>query len=263
MTWQTFGLAVSLLLVTPSSAQTTGDLLKFPGSAYSPHAAWGGGWSTTIYIAAYQGSATVTIGFYGKDARKVLVPLTTSNGLTGTVDELSLTVQTGDVESIEIQSTSAIVSTGWVVISSTSNTTLHISEIFRASVPGRPDFEASIPFMRTTGGDNVRRHFTYDHRSNTNTGVAVLRGEVDPARAQIACFEDGNSIGTAPIPWGPQEVYGAWQLTSLVPGTLGKMGYCSIQYLNTQPNYFLNVVAFRFRPDGAFTTVPVSYRNFD
>lgn len=261
-------IAVAVLTLTSTSvfAQKDDNFINFPGLAVSPHAAWGGGWTTSIYINDFigQGPATLTVKFWDKRRVPVKVPYKTHSGLSGSGEELRL--QFGGqhkVEIITLSSPEPQVSTGWVSIESSSSGYLQSYEVFRSNAPGRPDLEASIPFI-VPNTDNRFRFFAYDHRENSETGFAVLQGPPSgqnsgSATVKIACYENSQEVAnTELLPVGGGNVYGAWTLTSVAPGTAGKVGSCRVYTVRGSDEPFLNVIAFKFAPGGSFTTVPIS-----
>jgi hypothetical protein len=263
-----FFLIATIPAAAPLAARSADGVIPCPGAGVSPHITFGGGWSTTIYINAFSRIVpNLTLRIYEAAGKPLQVPFSTANGLTGRASELVLTPGMG-AEVIELLGTDPQLSTGWVTVQCTGETYVQITEVFRHAVAGRPDFEASVPFIETHTGTLPRYvFFPFDSRDGQEAGLAIVnvRKRFDaPLEREffginISCTgRDGNVIGTSPIML-ESEFYGAWTLSSLVPATKGKVGYCNVTGSSRGDERVTYVIGLRFTPGGAFSTIPIAW----
>ncbi len=262
------GICLLSALAAPAWAALKGDgLIPCPASAISPHIAFGGSWSTTIYINAVfpYGATSVTLQFFDSTRKPLQAPVSTSTGVTGTMSQIQVTVPPEGI-AINLLGTGATTSTGWVAATCTAGADLQMYEVFRSSVPGRPDFEASTPFtlVKRSGGNppQVRYlEFPFDNRNGLETGFAALNtgpplGLDGNQGVGVTCYAGSVDYGSNSALLDRSTVYGAWVLSALLPGTIGKMGVCRVYGIlgaDGRPG----AIALRFTQGGAFSTLPV------
>jgi hypothetical protein len=259
-------LALFALLSAGLSAQTADGILDFPSTVVCPHAAWGGGWSSTIYITGVNTTASYTLRFHDAAGNAVRVPLVTSSGLSGTVSEITVTPANGGTETVELTNTGAATAVGWITVRSSSTSRAQIYEVFRQSVANQTPVSAFVSCTAPVAG-GFARQFTFDNRNNGETGVAVvnpiaaLTGHslTDSTATTIICFADGVEVGRAAA-HEPAERYAVWPLTSRIPAAAGKMGHCRVSANFGMLTAGPIVAALQFPSGGGFSTVPVSSR---
>jgi hypothetical protein len=253
--------ALFLLLAATLPAQTSDGMLDFPATAVCPHAAWGGGWSSTIFIAGVNSTASYTLRFHDAAGQPLRVPLTTSSGLSGTVSEITVTPAAGGVESVEIASPAPATSTGWLTIRGATASRAQIFEVFRQGA------QESFLSCTTPVSGGFARQFTFDNRNGAETGVAVVNppnaltnhGQNDSTATTIICYSAGVEVGRAAA-HDPTEKYAVWPLTSRIPAAAGKLGYCQVSANFGMLTAGPIAAALHFSPNGGFSTVPVSGR---
>jgi hypothetical protein len=258
-----------IALAVLATAQTSDGSLTFGTTpAICPHAAWGGAWTSTIYIRPVTQS-TFTLRFLARDATFQTVPFVSNLGVSGRGNIYTNTLPAGVVEAIEIPAVDEETSTGWITVAGSPGSRAQVYVVFRQSVPGRNPVESSISCSIPTAS-RVVREFVFDNRNGGETGVAV----VDPILVlgigtsigfDLACFERATEIGRAATWSVGLTYYSVFTLSSRIPATAGKVGYCTLTSPPPQPGrpdttYAPALAVLHFTPDGAFSTVPVMTR---
>ncbi|MDZ4802893.1 MAG: hypothetical protein SGI92_32435 [Bryobacteraceae bacterium] len=249
----------------PAAAQTTQGIVTFGAtSAVCPHAAWGGEWSTTLYVTATGAPATVTIRFFDAEGKPQTVPFTTTRGLAGRVADVTLNLGLGTTEAVEIGAGDKDTSMGWLTVKSTQGSSIQLYEVFRQAVPGRTPVEAFVSCATPSSGQ--LRQFTFDNRNGGDTGVAIvlptraLTGHAMPeGSVNLRCFVNNLEVGRMSVHESPQ-IYSVFALTSRLSGTAGRLGYCTTESFDGTGSIGPVVAALHFTSDGAFSSVPVALR---
>ena len=193
----------------------------------------GSSWKTIITLVNLDTDiATYSIHFYTDDGFPMV--LTTTAG-TGAV--ISGTLQVGGSQVIETPGTKANLSQGWAYVE-TSNTTGG-NAIFRQSIPGRPDFEASMPII--TYVDSNDYILPFDHITSS-TGVAVVNPLTWTSITVFVTFRDeqGNKFYVDSFTLGPLQ-HTAFSLSDRFPQSVGRRGVVEL----ATPGLTMNVLGLR------------------
>jgi hypothetical protein len=105
-----------------------------------------------------------TLNFYADDGTTMAVQTTAGTGSTVTG-----ILPVGGSRVIETAGSKSALSQGWALLKSSN--TVGGSAIFRQSVSGRPDFEASLPIVSDF---NAHRYVLPFDQINSTTGVALV-----------------------------------------------------------------------------------------
>jgi hypothetical protein len=129
----------------------------------------GGSWKTIITLVNVDTTAgAYVMKFYADNGSPMILPTTagTSSVITGTLPVNGSVV-------IETAGIGATTSQGWALVTTTNN--ISGNAIFRQSVAGRPDFEASMPII--TYVNDTDYLLPFDHITSS-TGIAVRESTV-------------------------------------------------------------------------------------
>jgi hypothetical protein len=128
----------------------------------------GASWKTIITLVNVDtGTGAYVINFYADNGS----PLTLST-TAGTGSTIAGTLPVNGSVVIETTGTVTALSQGWALVTTTNNITGNA--IFRQSVPGRPDYEASMPIVIYVEGNDYLLPF--DHIT-ASTGVAIANSD--------------------------------------------------------------------------------------
>jgi hypothetical protein len=213
----------SLLISGLSTAQTTGtskstahSQLAFAGG-YLAQVADGASWKTIIVlINADSVAAAYTLNFWNDDGGAMT--LITSAG-TGSV--FTGTIPVNGSVTIESSGAGDNLNRGWGQVQTSQS--VGGSAIFRQSIVGRPDFEASVP-LDPAGDNDVILPFDHTTPGVTN-GVALVNIFSFTSITVFIVFrnEDGSQILIDSIQMPPR-THQAFSLADHYPGTLGHRG---------------------------------------
>lgn len=269
-----------LAAVSPIFGQTSSGVVPCSSTAVSPHIAFGGGWSTTIYISTdTDADQTLTLSFLSPAGGPLQVPLTSTNGHNGRMAELTIRMRKG-IEVIELLGTDAQLSVGWAVAKCSGGVKPQIFEVFRSVVPGRPVFEASVPFTEVatiSPGMMIASpnrfnpsalpdldlkqsvSFAFDSRNGLETGIGVVNPVAiigSGSGVGILCYSGSTLIAQKPNLLEGTTTYGSWVLSSILPATVGQAGFCKV-YGNNLYQQVPIILALRFTQGGSFSMIPV------
>jgi hypothetical protein len=210
----------------------------------------GGGWKTTFFLVNNDTTShQYTISFTTEGGAALTLPLangTLSSAVTGTVAASGLEI----IETAGAPSGSTAV--GWAFI----NTDTHVTgfAVFRQQVPGRTDFEATVPFeTQLYQVINV----PFDNINGFATGVALVNDGTAAESIQATVLNtSGQPIAVEPAFSIPASGHTSFNLASQFPETAGISGI--IQF--SAPSPVLAGLGLRFNSQGAFTSFPVSGR---
>lgn len=274
-----------LAALSPTFGQTSGGVVPCSSTAVSPHIAFGAGWSTTIYISVDSAEAvtsqTITLRFFNAAGAPMQAPVTSTSGLSGRVSEITLGMKQG-TEVVDLLGTDGQLSVGWAIAKCTGSVKPQISEVFRSTVPGRPDFEAAVPFTEVPTispgmGMNLALPnrfypqalpdldlsrsvtFPFDSRNGLETGIGVMNPiatALSGSSVGILCYSGSTLIAQKPDLLVDRTTYGSWVLSSILPATVGQTGFCKVYGKNSFEQVPI-ILALRFTQGGSFSMIPV------
>lgn len=215
-----------------------------------PQVADGGGWSTSIILMNPGSVSTnVAVAFYGDDGTPLPLPFTGTNNerypvLLGSIGPgETLMVDTSNVDSATKQ--------GWAIVGQEDDTALVTGmAVFRLKVPGRPDFEAVVPFSPF---DETEFAMPYDNRNGFSTGIALVNPDEPDSPTSTVSFTFLDPDGAVFL----QEsvtlaggVHTAFALPTRWSALANRQGMVIVRTTGRQ----LSALGLRFNPGGAFTS---------
>ena len=208
----------------------------------------GAGWKTTITLLNLgNNTASFSLNFYDDNGNALALDtnLGTGNVFAATIPPHgSLIISTAGIKSS--------LSVGWGFLQPGSDSLVSGSEIFRARSAGQPDLEAAVP------GDPSfysRLTFSFDHTSNSGTGLALVNQfSFTPITVSILIRDgSGNQIVLDSFTMQPM-THQAITINQQYPQTLGRSG--SIEVSTT--GLGVNILGLRYS-GATFTSItPVS-----
>jgi hypothetical protein len=202
----------------------------------------GASWKTTINLVNVDSTVgAYVIKFYADDGSPLTVPTTagTSSTIVGTLPVNGSVV-------IETAGTAATLSQGWALVATTNKVTGNA--ILRQSVPGRPDFEASMPVMNSVEDNDYL--LLFDHITSS-TSVAIVNPVSYLTITVMVTFRDeqGNQFYTDSFTLAPL-AHAAFSLPDRYPQSKGHRGV--VEFTTKAPA--INVLGLRFGAE-AFTSI--------
>jgi hypothetical protein len=156
-------------------------MLRFDGVI--PQFVDGASWKTIVTLVNLDTTPTVyTLKFYADDGTSMVIQTTAGTGST-----IAGTLPVGGSQVIETAGSKSALSQGWTLLQSSN--TAGGSAIFRQSVPGRPDFEASLPIITYV---NASRYVLPFDQINSTTGVALVNPLSYTSATVYVTFRDEN-----------------------------------------------------------------------
>ena len=207
----------------------------------------GGSWKTIITLVNLDTSAaTYTIRFYADNGSPMALETTAGTGST-----IAGTLPVGGSRVIDTAGTKATLSQGWALVE-TSNITSG-NAIFRQTVPGRPDFEASMPIVIYVEDNSYVLPF--DHITSA-TGVAVVNPSSFSSITVFVTFRDeqGNQFYLNSFSLGPLQ-HTAFSLAERYPQSLGRRGVVEL----ATPGLTMNVLGLRFGAASFTSVLPLTH----
>jgi hypothetical protein len=210
----------------------------------------GGGWKTTFFVLNNDTVAhPFTISFNAEDGTALTLPLadgTLSSSATGTVAANGLQI----VDTFG--SPTGTTAVGWAFVDADPHVTGFA--VFRQQVPGRPDFEATVPF-ETQLFQLV--NVPFDNRSGFQTAVALVNDGNAAASINVTVLDNtGRVVAQEPALSLAAGAHTSFSLATQFPATAGISGI--LQF--SAPSAILAGLGLRFNDQGAFTSFPVSGR---
>jgi hypothetical protein len=208
----------------------------------------GGGWKTTFFLVNDDNTShQYSISFYAESGSALALPL--ANGSLSS--DLTGVVAANGLEIIETAgSPSGSVAVGWAFINADSHVTGFA--VFRQQVPGRPDFEATVPFEAQL---YQVMNVPFDNINGFATGVALVNDGTSAASIQATVFDaSGQTIAVEPQLSIPVGGHTSFNLATQFSATAGISGI--VQFSASGP--VVAGLGLRFNSQGAFTSFPVS-----
>lgn len=249
---------LTFILAGPLCAETEGYPKALPtrGGLFAFFAD-GGAWTTTFnFLCLTNAGCTAEVSFIGSDGRPLAVPFRVT-GKSGDVEfqetrtssRFNITLAAGGSLIMESLGTSSAVATGGVDIISSS--TMAGYAVLRQRVPGRTDYEATVPMEPRTAYTNGA--VTFDNRNSFATGLAITNFMNDARiEVQVTGYDlAGNQLFSTSMFLDALSGT-ALDVGARFPQTQGRAG---VLRLSTATGGF-GGVAFRFNPTGPFATIP-------
>ena len=242
-------------LLSAQSARPS-DLSRF---AYLPQIAAGGGWSTVIYILnTSDTAATGVLQFY--DQQGTLLPFALADPPNVIAHTIQLRIGPNGSQSYTLAGTGPV-QAGYAVLTR-SQGRLSASLTLIQRVPGRPDFQASLPGMGVT---TKKWLLPFDNTDGFSTAFAVVNPGRGPANYVFEFYDNTGSLiaveALIQIPAGQQQAFSSPVRWPEVANTRGSVqisrtdvaGIIGAEAAGTPSG--LNPVALQFNPTGAFSWI--------
>jgi hypothetical protein len=231
------------------------SLVFAQGVTSLPHIAVGGGWKTiftVVNLSDLPGQGELR--FHAEDGTPLNLMLNSSAGQSA--PSVTIAVPGHGIQVVEATIMPDTTTTGWAeFVVDTTTAPLSISSVFRRQLNQNMTFEASVP----SGANAVKPLvIPFDNTAGFSTGLAVINPVALQSAAINVTIRDANGIVmlTDTLNMSPA-THLSLVLATKYPATAGQMG--SIELDPDLTGGGLNVIALRFNPTGAFTTVqPVS-----
>jgi hypothetical protein len=227
--------------------RSTGDreVVVFIGDTVIPQFVDGGLWQTAITVINLENHATsFDILFFNDNGTDLQVPVVGQ----GVVRGMHISLTTAGSLTFETTGTSANLSSGWALLSQSTDDSVGIFAIFRQIVPGGQSQEAVVPAV-----NQFEDHFVLPF-DNTKyvTGVALANPTFNTVdvRANIR-NEQGQIIDTRQLSFEPYSRM-AFSLPEAWSSTAGRRG--AIEFLTT--GFGVGALGLRFN-GSAFTSLSV------
>ena len=223
-------------------------IIQVSGDEILPQIAIGGGWQTeiTLYNTG-PGQTVLKANFYQDNGQPWIINLA---GI-GQNNEFFLTLAANQLLELRPVGGSQL-QQGWVQLDQQDNfaSDVFYFGVFRQSVPGRPDFEATVP-----PASFITRHsfVVFNNTNGFRAGIALLnanRFNTAPVTVRIR-DENGNDILIDSFDLPPLNKT-VFDLGVRYPSTEGRRG--SIEF-TTPPGGTVTALGLRFNPTGPFTSV--------
>jgi hypothetical protein len=253
------GLVASAVAAKRSDAATVIDMSTYQPANTFAHLAYG-----QTGNGAYWKTSFAFVN-YGTDAGSVQLltwtpsgsPLAVSVVGGATASQQTFAVPAGGSVVVGLDETVPNLITGWAGLIITGLITGQ--GIFRARVPGRPDYEAAVPLLaRTQTASIIPLPVTstpvlgmpFDNTGGYVTSVAFANtAAADRTLDLVFVDNSGATLFTAHEPL-PAHNQMAFETSSRYPAVANKQGWMRI--LNNAADF--TALGFRFNPSGAFTT---------
>ena len=210
-----------------------------------PQVVSGGGWQTTFtFVSAEDAAVSFPITFRTADGQPWRVPM---QGQTATDRAVVMLPPRGTVTLAT--SDAGPLTQGWAQLDLPCCPDVGGYAVFKQSVPGRPDFEAVVPFGRTF---NARSLMMFDNTAGYATGIAIVSTSsfIDATVTVAIRDEAGNRIALDQFRLNRLNKQ-VFVLAERWPEAAGRKG--SIEF-SSSPGQ-ISVLGLRFNSGGAFTSV--------
>jgi hypothetical protein len=241
-------LMLALYLSATQAAERRNQREISAGSIYNivPQIADGQGWKSTVVLANMESKAVSwTAAFWSDNGRPLdfeIVGRGKSSIFSGVLAANASVV-------LETPGSSASLTQGWLEVSASSSDDVGAMVIFGTrNIPGRPDYEASVPAMFRVDDDVV---IPFDNSNGFVTSMAIVNSGSFPEAFTATVYDEaGNelrveSLGLAGRSKTSFATVDRWPESRNRRGTIALKGSLAS----------ITSLALRFHPGGAFTTV--------
>jgi hypothetical protein len=207
----------------------------------------GGSWKSIITLINIDTApGTYKLSFYADNGSPMTIQ--TSDG-TGTT--LTGTIPAGGSHVIQSAGTNATLSQGWALLDA-GTTNIGGTAIFRQSIPGRPDFEASLPIVTYV---NASQYLLPMDNSTSTTGVAIANPLSYTPMTIYVTFKDEQGAQYLVDSFTlPALGHTAFNLVDRYPASAGKRGVV----LFATPNLALGLLGLRFGAQSFTSVLPLT-----
>jgi hypothetical protein len=219
-----------------------------------PQVAAGGGWSTSISVYNLSDRASSgSLRFFDAQAQ----PLTFAvvrNGLSMLTDSVEISVGSNGATVIELPDFGSATQQGYAVLTRGIGS-LNATVTFRQRIPGRPDFEATVPARNVV---TKKWAMLFDNTTGLGTSFAIVNPDSDPAEFEFIFYDGVGSrltSGVLKLAGGQQQTFSS---ASRWPALLERHGTVHVSRVDPGPagaDFGVNVLALRFNPTGAFSSI--------
>jgi hypothetical protein len=222
-----------------------------------PQVVDGDSWKTTIFLTSLEPSDTIyfNLAFYSDSGFPLILPLvgvgSTASGSAALPPNWSTTIET--------QGTGATLQQGWAVVSTFDRppgqpgarqivSRIAGMAVFRQRIPGRPDFEAVVPFSPM---NETRFVMPFDNRNDFSTGIAWLNPNLTtPAPVEVTIqTADARILRLDSFTLAPGSKV-VFSMPDRYPESRGQTGSILVRTSSRS----LSGLGLRFNPTGAFTS---------
>ena len=206
----------------------------------------GASWKTIVTLVNLDTTPSpYTLKFYADDGTSMAIQTTAGTGST-----ITGTLPVGGSQVIETAGTKSTLSQGWALLKSSN--TVGGSAIFRQSVPGRPDFEASLPIVAYV---NANRYVLPFDQINSTTGVALVNPLSYTSITVYVTFRDeqGTQFLVDRLSLGALQ-HTAFSLSDKYPQCAGKRGV--VEFEST--GLTMGMLGLRFGTESFTSVMPLT-----
>lgn len=225
---------------------------SLPSPKSIPHIALGGLWNTHFTVVNTHKTkwTTVTLAFWTSSGSRMTVRLWNGRDTeSGNTFRISLPpLGTMRLTPVDLPTQ---VMTGWVEIGYEDTSSATVFATFRATVPGRPDYEALV----TAGsGTSDTILIPFDNRNGFDTAVAIVNPWSSLTTTLLVEVLDENGVAIASYQEGmsPRNQT-AVQFRRRSEASSNRAGAIAIRVLSGPG---VNALALLFNPSGSVTTIP-------
>jgi hypothetical protein len=229
-----------------ASAETPRQTLFISGDNVFAQAATGGGWATTIYLTNL-GSTRQNgyLDFWTPTGDTWSFPSVQGRG-----DRITLSIAAGSTIIIESDDRGSL-EQGWISLTreTAEGTNLVGAAVFRQRVPGRPDFEATVPL---TSYFDRRVVMLFDNTAGFTTAGALVNTSLAPMSVPCTVRDvNGQNLETVNITI-PDFGQAVFVFPDRFPASRNIRG----SVICAAPTADLSALGLRFNSAGAFTSFP-------
>ena len=243
--------AIGLLLPLVATSQLQPRVTGYgdaPGNGVIAQFVDGGSWKTIVTLINLDNRAgSYTLRFYADNGSPMTIQTTDGTGttLTGRIPPAGSHV-------IQSAGTSPTLSQGWALLEP-GNRNIGGSAIFRESIPGGPDFEASQPIVWSR---NANLYVVPMDNITSATGIAIVNPD---SRTSITVFvrfwnEQGNQFLADSFTLAPL-THMAFNLADRYPASAGRRGV--VEFVT--PNLPIGLLGLRFGAESFTSVLPLTY----
>lgn len=216
-----------------------------------PFFAAGGGWESSITLLnLFEQDIGYRLSFRGINGQPVSVTYRDRDGRTVTSDLIQGELS-DDASHTIVLLDAGLLQSGWALLDYAGESRIAGLLTFRQRVAGRPDFESTVTLTRD---DDTRVYLPFDNTQGFATTIAVTNpSATDATDLQLRFWDAAGSVLLTRDLRVAAGTTVAFSLPQQYPELNGRSGQLRIEGSGNR----LAVLALRFNPTGAFSTVPV------